>query len=134
MITNQSINKLKEKGFRITEARKEVLSIFEKCNQSLSLKQIENILYSQNSNVDKSTLYRVLRLLLDQHIIIHSNCTTDHTYKLLSTSQLNTVDLVCLVCGNAEIINISQDEVKKFESFKKIIYTNSYGICNKCEI
>lgn len=138
MKTQEIIHRLKEKGFRITRARKAIVSVFVNVSDPISVLEIQKQLNKRKMLINKSTIYREVQFLLRAKII--------HEIKLTNREmnyELNGRDhhhhLVCENCGTIEDVSIS-NEKKIMESLQgKIAFhikTHSlefYGLCHNCQ-
>lgn len=65
----QTLDKLKAKGFRLTPARKQIIQYLEDSENPISAKDILNKLSKNNLLVNKTTVYRELDFLISQDLI-----------------------------------------------------------------
>jgi len=90
------ISQLREKGYRITTARRAVLSSLLDSSGHLTADQVAHSVKATNPDVDTSTVYRTLGLFEDLGIVEHAHLGHGPAvYHLGKTHQ----HLVCEVCG-----------------------------------
>lgn len=133
-----TISQLKDKGFRITRTRKELIVIFSSATKPLSAKEILVLLKKRGLKVNRTTIYRELRFLLNNRQILE--VYIHHGETSYESSQLpHHHHLVCEGCG--KIINVTNCLVKNLESeiykskkFRvKTHILEFYGMCDNCD-
>ena len=90
------ISQLRQQGYRITTARRAVLSSLLATSSHLTADQVAHSVKATNPDVDTSTVYRTLGLFEDLGIVEHAHLGHGPAvYHLGKTHQ----HLVCEVCG-----------------------------------
>jgi len=126
---------MKKKGQRFTSQKKKVLSVLHK--QPQTVLEILQGVKSNNSTVDKATVYRILTSFIELGIVKEIHLGHRETrYELTNTKHHH--HLVCESCGDIEDVKLNEDiflkEVKKQTSF--LIKSHSlefFGTCRKCQ-
>jgi len=130
------IDKLKEKGFRLTMQREIVLSVLHGFSSAVSAEEIYNRVQEISSAVDISTVYRTLELLQDFGMVISSDIGGDHrVYNLVSVEEPH-IHLVCKECG--QVLGIETDPAEKLASYLEshhnfLIDLKNFHISGLCE-
>lgn len=106
---------LAERGIRMTGQRRAILSVIEMANKHLDASQILRKARKVDSRVDRSTVYRTLRLLkrhgmVDELDLMHLN-GEGHYYERRSAR--DHVHMACLRCG--KIAEFVSDEFEKLK-------------------
>ncbi|MEN8253354.1 MAG: Fur family transcriptional regulator [Patescibacteria group bacterium] len=137
MNINSALSSLRNKGYRITKVRKEIVRIFSKSSVPLSAKQIEKIFSKKKFAVNKATIYRELQFLLQNNYLIkvylHPNEISYESAKLEHHHHL-----VCNDCGSVDDTSNCVDgklenyiyKEKGFKIEKHIL--EFYGTCAQC--
>ena len=133
------IEKLKSKGHRITRIRENLILVFSKSTQPLSIPEINLAVQNNELNPNKSTLYREIDFLKSQKIIKELDFGENKKrYELISSSPKN--HLVCLKCKKIfdfqANFNLEKEDkrVYKQTGFKIIRYSlELFGLCINCQ-
>jgi Fur family ferric uptake transcriptional regulator len=106
---------LAERGIRMTHQRRAILSIIETANKHLDASQILRKAQKVDASVDRSTVYRTLRLLkrqgmIDELDLMHLKGEGHYYERKLGRDHIH---IACLGCGK-----ISEFVSERFESLK----------------
>lgn len=130
------IDKLKEKGLKVTRQRLAILEVLVEENFPLSAQNIFSKLRRNNPNLRLSTVYRTLNSFVEKKIVRKLDLIDKESFfELLSGEHHH--HLICMKCG--EIIPIDCP-LKDYEGelIDKTDYTiidhrlKIYGICPRC--
>ena len=133
------LEKLSEKGFRLTMQREVVLSVLHKLPSASSVEEIFSQVQQVSSVVDISTVYRTLELLQDFGLVIYSDLGEGHRiYKLVSVEEPH-IHLVCKGCG--KVIGIETDPADAMVAYlaenhnfqMDLLNFNVPGLCRDCQ-
>ena len=116
---------LKEKNLKVTKNRIKVIEYI-KNKKYVSLEEIIN-----NLNIDKSTIYRIIEIFLENDILTTITIDNEKKY-VLSTEHIHI--LKCIKCNNQTEIDTCPFEKEKYDDF--IVLKHSViieGICKKCQ-
>ena len=122
---------LKQNNLKITKHRIEVYNII-KDNNLITLKEINDKL-----NIDKVTIYRIIKLFLKNNIIV-KNIDDLNTYYSVNLKE-HVHYMTCTSCHKKIKIDVCpiEDEIEKIcdsNGFElKSHSINLEGICNKCK-
>lgn len=130
------INVLRQKGYRVTDQRKHILTALTRSPQRVA--DIVSSLHRKKIDIDKVTVYRTLDRFVELGVAGKTQFK-DNTaqYELLETAHHHH-HIVCDTCGSIQDIPLNEASllaaVKKNTDF--IIKSHSlefYGICSKCQ-
>lgn len=142
MVKNLLNEKLKEKGLKFTNQRKDIYDFFLK-NQDkhMSAEEILSEIEKVNSEIGLATIYRTLQLFTDTGIIVKHDFDDGRSrYELKTDNDVhNHHHLICQVCGKIIEVNMDlMDELEKeiedeydFEITNHIV--KLYGHCKDCK-
>src|SRR6202140_3543653 len=105
-----------ERGIRMTQQRRAILSVIETASKHLDASQILRKAQKIDASVDRSTVYRTLQLLkrqglIDELDLMHMNGEGHYYERKLERDHIH---MACLRCGK-----ITEFVSKTFESLKK---------------
>jgi len=129
-------NTIKSKGKRLTKVRKAIIEILIQSPCLLSTSDLLAKLKVRKIQPDRSTMYRELTFLLQNHII-HKNIIAHKDYFELPTDHHH--HLVCTGCNAIRKVVMGSHltkEEKQLEKDNEFIITNHsiefYGLCRNC--
>ncbi len=133
------LEKLSEKGFRMTVQREVVLSILHQLPRASSVEEIYRQVQRVSSAVDISTVYRTLELLQDFGMVISSDVGEGHRiYKLVSVEEPH-IHLVCKGCG--KVVGVETHPADSLAAYlaekhhfrMDLLNFNVSGLCQDCQ-
>lgn len=131
-------NTLKEKGFKLTPARKIILAVF--CHSQdrfLNAGEIYDQVRLQDNKINYSTVYRNLEILVGSGLIEKSNFGEGAKF-ILSTKNTHSHHMICKSCHKTEALpycpleqleNSLKDTSEFFPTDHRI---EIYGYCKEC--
>lgn len=132
------IKNLKEKGFRITKARKAVIKILTEEHCALSIQDLVKLLKIQSLSPDTSTLYREIQFLTEQGIA-QEVVFKDGKMRYELNSDDHHHHLVCTKCKNVSSVDMEddlhhlEDMIKQKKGFRVSSHSlEFYGTCKSC--
>ena len=144
--TEQALEKLKDKGFRITKPRRLVVELLDTANKPLSAYEIKDLLVLQDEKVDTVSVYRILECLEENHLVHRVLATgkvrkcsleheehchlpqEDHCHHLLICEKCQSTEEVHCP-GTAELV----DELEKRSNFQIRSHNMEFlGLCAQC--
>jgi len=132
-----TISTLRDKGFRITYIRKQIIVIFSRVKKPLSARDIYTNLISKKINVNRTTVYRELEFLVNQNYL-NPVYIKPQEISYEAANLVHHHHLICEVCGKVDNItncladNFERDVFRK-KRFKIKKHTlEFYGVCAKC--
>jgi Fur family transcriptional regulator, ferric uptake regulator len=105
-----------ERGIRMTEQRRAILSVIETASKHLDASQILRKAQRLDASVNRSTVYRTLRLLkrhgmIDELDLMHLNGEGHYYERRLERDHIH---MACLRCGKiTEFVSDSFEELKR---------------------
>lgn len=107
---------LAERGIRMTEQRRAILSVIETANRHLDASQILRKAQKMDASVDRATVYRTLALLkrqglIDELDLMHLNGEGHYYERKLGRDHIH---IACLRCGK-----ITEFLSERFDSLKR---------------
>jgi len=110
-----------QRGIRLTQQRRAILSVIETANKHLDASQILRKAQRLDASVDRSTVYRTLQLLkrnglIDELDLMHLNGEGHYYERKLGPDHIH---MACLRCG--KIIEFVSDS---FEKLKRQVETD----------
>src|ERR1700691_2919004 len=105
-----------ERGIRMTQQRRAILSVMETASKHLDASQILRKAQKIDASVDRSTVYRTLRLLkrqglIDELDLMHINGEGHYYERKLGRDHIH---MACLRCGKiTEFVSETFDALKK---------------------
>lgn len=135
----QTLNTLKERGYRITRTRKAVIDILDKGAKPLSVEMITKKLAQKNLTPNKTTIYRELEMLHKGGFVKEIQLGMGRRMYEITTLGHHH-HLVCTKCENIEDISIKNDmtaykkNIAKKTSFKVFDHSlEFFGLCEVCQ-
>lgn len=129
------MQQLKEKGYKQTDKREEILRIFAKEKRYLSAKEVLTGMQLVYPDVSFDTVYRNLGLFEKLAILEATELHGERIYRLRCSHDAHHHHLICLSCGKSRIINVCPLDVLH-EQPKEFTITDHkfelYGYCAEC--
>ena len=87
--TEELLQRLRDKGFRITSQRETVIRIFQENKEKhLSAEDVYEILHKSNEAISLATTYRTLRMLVDMNVLRELDFAETHKhYELIDEDE-----------------------------------------------
>lgn len=128
----------REKGLKSTKQRTEIVKIFLKCKDHLSVEDLHRMARKKNPKVGYATVYRTLKLLVESGLAAERRFDEGHTrYEHVSPEEHHD-HLICLGCG--KIIEFEDERIENLQveiagGFNFIVHNHRlelYGYCEDC--
>ena len=101
---------LKQKGFRVTLPRVQVLRILALSHKPMTAYAIHQEIAAMGSSVDVVTVYRILDTLKSLHLVHHVGLTDGYVAcRLEDTHESDSELIVCSDCGKVTELEIPQE-------------------------
>lgn len=128
------LKQLRDKGYRLTESRKQILEALTFHPQSVT--DIVNSLNKKQANVDMSTIYRTLEILIELGVVGTTKFDNKAMFELLSDNHHH--HLICNDCGSIEDIPLDEDMLMNQVSDQTKFQVQShslefFGLCANCQ-
>ena len=134
-----TIQNLKNTGYRITKLRKAIFEILNFSKKPLSVPEIIKEIYKRDLSVNKTTVYRELKFLINANLVNEVDFG-DGKKRYEIDEGRHHHHAVCVNCGAVEDIELKIDlslDEKKIENetgFKVSQHTiELFGLCQKCQ-
>ena len=131
-------NQLKQKGYKLTEQRRNIIRIFLASDKHLmNAAQIYERVKEQNIKMNCSTVYRNLETLMETGLIKKVSMQ-DGTSSYEYNRHQHHHHLICMECGDAEIIHYCpfsemNQYIQEKTNFQPVEHRfEIYGYCSKC--
>ena len=138
MDTEKTIATLKEKGFRLTNVRKNLVEIFTNTKVPLSIQELMGKLEKQGLMANKTTIYREIYFLMEQDIVAEIDFG-DRRKRYESAHAEHHHHLICLKCSKVIDITLTSELKKEEQRLAKqnnFKITNHslefFGLCSQC--
>lgn len=132
------LDRLRDKGYKITPQRRAVLQAFAACPPFPTAQQIREEVRKQQPDVSLDTIYRNLSLLTELDIVHEIFRSSGNVYELADAAHHHH-HLVCTECGHTECIDVcpmtdayEQEAARKGFQITGHIF-EFYGLCQKCQ-
>lgn len=140
LIALDVVNRLKDKGYRITAQRQAMVEQLVESNQALSAFEIWEKLKVQYKDISLDTVYRNLHVLVDLGALIPIKAMGKESvrYELVYSSHHHHI--VCVKCGQTQCIDYCPIDPRLIIMLKTHGYElvrhnlELFGICQQCNI
>jgi Fur family transcriptional regulator, zinc uptake regulator len=135
--TSVSLEKLKSKGYKLTEQRRRIIEVLRRENRRMSAREIHALLQHSQPKISLDTVYRNLRLLVGLEIIHQISLQAGAVFEISSVLEHHH-HLVCLNCEKVVCIPYCPDISSYGEQAKQQGFTvhghtfEVYGQCSSC--
>ena len=130
------VSLLKEKGFRVTKPRLEIIKVLS--NYPLSAEEIHDALDKKNIRVDLASVYRSLELFVKMSVVYSIELGEGKKRYELVNKNYHHHHLICNKCGTIE--NVEMNEInfdKKINEKSKFLidhhHLEFFGLCQDCQ-
>lgn len=135
MNKNEALAVLKDKGFKHTDKREDILDLFENKKGYLSAKDIQTALKAAYPGLSFDTIYRNLSLFKELMILEETELDGEKVFQFHCTEHHHH-HLICVRCGKTKTIDVCpmQDLSKLDPEFKVTGHKfEIYGYCKSCQ-
>ena len=130
--------KLKEKGFKLTEPRLRVLEYLVNTADHPGIQEIFNAIRREHKGIGLATVYRTMDLLVDTGMVKPLQLNGARLRYELNRPQDHHHHLICTACGR--IVEFGScsfhcivEDIEKITRFRvKGHYLEAYGLCPHC--
>ncbi|MFD2616742.1 Fur family transcriptional regulator [Terrilactibacillus laevilacticus] len=126
---------LKEKGYKHTDKREDILQLFENSNGYISAKDIQTALKSTYPGLSFDTIYRNLSLFVDMNILETTELNGEKMYQFYC-SHHHHHHFICLKCGKTHSIDVCPMESIHGLDPNFVVTGHKfeiYGYCKECK-
>lgn len=132
----QILQMLKERGYKYTGKREDMVRIFHKEKRYLSAKDILKHMQDGYPSLSYDTIYRNLSLFEDLDILETTELNGERIYRLRCATDEHHHHLICLSCGKSRHIRSCPMDAMLGEPDEFVITGHKfeiYGYCTKCK-
>ncbi|MFA8440027.1 Fur family transcriptional regulator [Pueribacillus sp. YX66] len=134
-MVKQYMERLKEKGYKQTDKREEILRIFVKEKRYLSAKEVLSFMQTVFPELSFDTVYRNLTLFEELEMLETTELNGERIYRLHCSDDEHHHHLICLSCGKSRMIELCPLDAL-VEKPKEFTITDHkfelYGYCVEC--
>lgn len=134
-MVKQYMERLKEKGYKQTDKREEILRIFVKEKRYLSAKEVLSFMQTVFPELSFDTVYRNLTLFEELEMLETTELNGERIYRLHCSDDEHHHHLICLSCGKSRMIALCPLDAL-VEQPKEFTITDHkfelYGYCVEC--
>ncbi|GGH76925.1 Fur family zinc uptake transcriptional regulator [Pullulanibacillus pueri] len=134
MTIDEALQQLKEKGYKITHKREEILEFLKEQNRYTSVKEVIDHLKADYPGLSFETIYRNLALFAELGILEETELEGEKRFQLSCGTDHHHHHLICLSCGKTRTIQncpmISVPEIADFDITGHKFEV--YGYCEAC--
>jgi Fur family zinc uptake transcriptional regulator len=135
MTVEQFLQILKDRGYKYTGKREEMIRIFDREKRYLSAKDILKYMQNDYPTLSYDTIYRNLALFEELDILEVTELNGERIYRLRCSTDDHHHHLICLSCGKSRHIKSCPMEAMLGEPDEFIITGHKfeiYGYCTNC--
>ncbi|KAA1040089.1 Fur family transcriptional regulator [Macrococcus equipercicus] len=135
MKIDEAIQVLKDKGYKYTDKRRDMVTILKDEDKYLSAKQIQLAMNDKYPGISFDTVYRNLHTFNELHIVETTEWAGEKKFRLACTNHHHH-HFICESCGDTKVIEhcpmaVFQEEIPDVEIRSHKI--ELYGLCEKCK-
>ncbi len=127
---------LKNKGYKYTGRREEMIRIFDREKRYLSAKEMLEFMQEEFPDLSFDTIYRNMTLFEDLEILECTDLNGERKFRIRCSTEHHHHHLICLSCGKTKHINACPMD-KVLEESNGFRITDHkfeiYGYCTTCE-
>lgn len=135
MTVDEALQILKEKGYKYTDKRAELLRVCAREKRYLSAKDIMELMQEQFPNLSFDTVYRNLATFVQLGILEETALDGEGKFRLACTDQDHHHHVICTICGKA--MSLSGCPMNLFTNLPEDFMVTGhkfevYGTCKEC--
>lgn len=136
MDVNQAVALLKEKGYKHTDKREELIRLLADEKRYLSAKEVLELMQKDYPRLSFDTIYRNLSLFVELGIFEMTELDGEKRFRFSCAPSHHHHHLICLTCGKTKQVDSCPMEQleKKFDGFEIVDHKfEIYGYCLQCQ-
>jgi len=123
---------LKNKGFKKTDKREQILGIFSETEKYITAKDILNVMKKEHPGMSYDTIYRNLSTFVDLGILEETELTGEKHFRMQCEANYHHHHFICMSCGNIKEIPFCPMEVLQNEIPGYQIENHKFEIYGNC--
>lgn len=132
----EAIQTVKNKGYKVTGKREQMLEVFATTNKYLTAKDVFERMQAEYPSLSFDTIYRNLSLFFDLGILESTELAGEKHFRYSCTTHDHHHHFICLDCGGAKAIQACPmefvtEDLKEYEVADHKF--EIYGKCPKCK-
>ncbi|MDG5788770.1 Fur family transcriptional regulator [Evansella sp. AB-P1] len=135
MQLEEAMKMLKEKGYKHTDKREDMLALFSKEKRYLAAKDVLEFLQHKYSGLSFDTIYRNLSLFTELGILEATELDGEKKFRFTCSTNNHHHHLICLDCGVTKHIHACPMDTfqEKDDTFRIVGHKfEVYGYCEEC--
>lgn len=136
MDVTQALQLLKEKGYKHTGKREQMLELFSQQKRYIAAKDVLEAMQSEYPGLSFDTIYRNLATFVDLEIIEMTELDGEKKFRFSCATDEHHHHIICLQCGKTSHIHLCpMDQLTGDTTDFKIIghKFEVYGYCQSCK-
>jgi Fur family zinc uptake transcriptional regulator len=136
MTVEQILSLLKDKGYKTTGKREEIVRILDREKRYVSAREMIQFMQKDYPTLSFDTIYRNLSLFKDLGILEETELNGERIYRLHCSTDEHHHHLICLACGKSRHIKSCPMDAMLGEPDGFLITGHKfeiYGYCTKCD-
>ena len=126
---------LKNEGFKKTDKREQILSIFSETEKYITAKDILSVMKKEHPGMSYDTIYRNLSTFVDLGILEETELTGEKHFRMQCEADHHHHHFICMSCGNIKEIpfcpmELLQNSIPGYEIENHKF--EIYGNCPSC--
>lgn len=135
MDVNEALEILKEKGYKITGKREELIRVFAEAKRYLTAKDVLEQLQDHYPGLSFDTIYRNLALFVKLNLLEMTEWEGEKKFRFRCGTKSHHHHFICMECGKTkEIHSCPMENVVIDDDFEVFDHKfEVYGLCSVCK-
>lgn len=137
MMLAEALELLKNKGYKYTGKREEMIRIFDREKRYLSAKEMLEYMQEEYPDLSFDTIYRNMTLFEDLEILECTELGGERKFRIRCSTEEHHHHLICLNCGKTKHIDTCPMDVVQRNTGDFQIVDHKfeiYGYCSTCKV
>ncbi|QPC46898.1 Fur family transcriptional regulator [Mangrovibacillus cuniculi] len=135
MKVERALDILKDKGYKYTGKREQILDIFAKHDKYITAKDVIDVMKKEYPGLSFDTIYRNLTLFVEHGILEETELNGERHFRFSCETEEHHHHFICLECGKTKHIHLCPMEwlTGQLEEYKVTGHKfEIYGACPEC--
>ncbi|WP_147802915.1 Fur family transcriptional regulator [Alkalicoccus halolimnae] len=136
MNVQEAMQRLKDKGYKYTDKRQDMLQLFSDESRYLAAKDVLEAMQKEHDGMSFDTIYRNLSLFTDLGILEGTELNGEKRFRFSCSVDEHHHHVICLDCGKTKHIHHCpmDDEPVRSSGFEVVGHKfEIYGYCEECK-